>query len=233
MRRFGCALVLLTLAACSPQRGEGVHVEAPEERQARQEAEFRASTPVGHADVRTRLLGLGLQADEIVPSVDPDHGIPLWTLRMTPERLGQLDAGALSELQLASNYGLAFADLETEKAFARLSGEAAFLRDHARAVRELKRLGDWDRVPRKGQTEPMEPFARRIEKWCDYDPGTALEVIDMAWLNYTRHPVDSAVAEAEAGLASARFDCLRRVVYGTQLRRYFIGYRGEPPPPVY
>ena len=76
MRRFGCALVLLTLAACSPQRGEGVHVEAPEERQARQEAEFRARTPVGHADVRTRLLGLGLQADEIVPSVDPETSKP-------------------------------------------------------------------------------------------------------------------------------------------------------------
>ena len=97
----------------------------------------------------------------------------------------------------------------------------------------VKAHGDWERIPRKREGEPITSLARRVEDWCDFDPGRALHVIDGRWLEYSHAPVDIAVREPVPGRATDRFDCLRRTVYATQLRRHFIGYRGEEPPPVY
>lgn len=224
-------LLLLALSGCGDGRGEGIYPETPAERRTRAEAKYLAGERLGIDGLRRELAALGVKESEYSAVTEPDHGIEVLELRIAPDRLAELDPDALARLVLDSNFRLTFSDPDTERAVG--VGEEMYRRETATEIAELKRHGDWHRVPRSKPGEPMASFARRIENWCDFEPGQALRVIDGRWLEYSHAPVDMAVAEPVPGDAAARFDCLRRVVYATQLRRHFIGYRGEPPPPVY
>lgn len=227
-RRFALVLALASVTGCGePPRGTGVHELSLAERIAIGEARFRAGERLGIESLQRRLLALGLRRDEIGRATDEDYGIELVRLAIGPRRLAELDAQALARLQLESNYRLAFSDPGAERAFAAYEAEEGFRRDQAEAIAELKRYGDWESVPRRRGREAMPLFARRLESWCDYEPGEALNVIDGAWLEYAREFVDSAVREAVPGRKAAQFDCLRRVVYATELRWNFIGNRGS------
>jgi hypothetical protein len=220
---------LLALAGCGdPPPGSGVHELSPAERLARDEARFTAGEQLGLAGLERRLLALGLHREELARAIDRDYGIELVRLSIGPQRLAEIDRPALARLNLDSNYRIAFADPSAERAFAPYSGEEAFRRDQAEAIAELKRHGDWQRVPRRRGIEPMARFAQRLESWCGYESGEALHVIDGAWLEYAHEFVDGAVREAPPGRKGAQFDCLRRVVYATELRWSFIGNRGRP-----
>lgn len=226
-RRFAPVLALALVSGCGePPRGTGVHELSPAERLAADEARFRAGEKLGIKSLQRRLLAMGLRRDEISRAIDEDYGIELVRLAIRPRRLSELDAQALARLQLDSNYRLAFPDPAAERAFAAYTVEEGFRRDQAEAIAELKRYGDWERVPRRRGREAMPLFARRLESWCDYAPGEGLHVIDGEWLEYSREFVDRAVREATPGRKAAQFDCLRRVVYATELRWDFIGNRG-------
>jgi hypothetical protein len=219
---------LLSLAGCGdPPRGSGVHELSPAQRIAQDEARFQAGEKLGVDALERQLQALGLHPEEMVRTTDEDYGIEVVRLSIGPERLAALDRPALARLNLDSNYRITFADLSAERAFAHYSGEEAFRRDQAEAIAELKRHGDWHRVPRRRGIEPMARFARRLESWCGYEAGEALNVIDGAWLEYTHEFVDGAVREPTPGRKAAQFDCLRRVVYATELRWSFIGNRGR------
>jgi hypothetical protein len=227
-RQFILVGGLLSLAGCGePPRGSGVHELSPADRLARDEARFRAGETLGVDRLERRLAALGLRGDEMARATDEDYGIEMVRLSIGPKRLAEIDREALARLDLDSNYRIAFADRSVEQAMAHYSAEEAFRRDQAEAIAELKRQGDWERVPRRRGTEPMPRFARRLESWCDYEPGEALEVIDGAWLEYAHEFVDGAVREPTPGRKAAQFDCLRRVVYATELRWAFIGNRGR------
>jgi len=226
-RRFAPALALALVTGCGePPRGTGVHELSVDERIAAGEARFRAGEKLGIASLQRRLLALGLRRDEMGRAIDEDYRIELVLLAIGPRRLAELDAKALARLQLDSNYRLAFSDPAAERAFAAHAAEEGFRRDQAEAIAELKRYGDWESVPRRRGREAMPLFARRLESWCDYAPGEGLKVVDGAWLEYARGFVDGAVREASPGRKTAQFDCLRRVVYATELRWNFIGNRG-------
>jgi hypothetical protein len=227
-RAAATALAALALAGCGePPRGSGVHVLTLKERIARDDAEFRAGEKLSLDELRQRLLSLELRPDELGRTIDEDYGIELVNLAIPPTRLSALDGSAIAGLQLDSNYRIAFADPATEHALAEEVAEEGFRRDKAQVIAELRRYGDWERIPRRRGLEPMPLFARRLESWCGYGPGEALRVIDGAWLEYAREYVDAAVRERIPGRKAAQFDCLRRVVYATELRRYFIGNRGR------
>jgi hypothetical protein len=226
-RRFAPALALALVTGCGePPRGTGVHELSPADRFAADEARFRAGEKLGIESLQRRLLALGVRRDEISRATDEDYRIELVRLAIGPGRLAELDAEALARLQLDSNYRLAFSDPAAEHAFAAHAAEEGFRRDQAEAIAELKRFGDWESVPRRRGREGIPLFARRLESWCDYEPGEALRVIDGAWLEYSHEFVDGAVREAIPGRKAAQFDCLRRVVYATELRWNFIGNRG-------
>jgi hypothetical protein len=224
-------LLAFTLAACEPERGEGVYPRTAAEREADTEAKFQAGEKLGLGGLRVRLHALGVKESEIAQVVEPDHGVTVLQLAFGPDRLRALDSRALADLVLDSNFRLTFADPATARAVP--VAEEDYRRERLAEVAVLKRHGDWQRVPRQRLGESVASIARRVEHWCDFDPGDALRVIDGAWLDYRHAPVDTAVRELGAGPASDKFDCLRRTVYATQLRRRFIGYRGRPPPPVY
>ena len=226
-RRFALVLALALVSGCGePPRGTGVHEVSPAERIAAGEARFRAGEKLGIESLQRRLLAMGLRRDEIGLATDDDYRIELVRLAIGPQRLAELDAKALARLQLESNYRIAFSDPAAERAFGAHAAEEGFRRDQAEAIAELKRYGDWETVPRRRGREAMPLFARRLESWCDYEPGEALGVIDGAWLEYSHEFVDGAVCEATPGRKAAQFDCLRRVVYATELRWNFIGNRG-------
>jgi hypothetical protein len=225
---------LVLLAACGaqePERGAGVYPLAPHERQARQEAQFQAGEKMSLDDLRRALLALGVRKDEIAKATDPDHGIPVLRVAITPARLAGVDVDVFERLKLDSNYRLEFADEAVARAIAK--SDVLYRRETAAEIAVVKAHGDWERIPRLREGETMASLARRVEEWCDFDPGGALQVIDGRWLEYAHAPVDIAVREPVPGRATDRFDCLRRTVYATQLRGYFIGYRGEAPPPLY
>jgi hypothetical protein len=226
-RRFALALTLASVTGCGePPRGAGVHELSPAERIAADEARFRAGEKLGIASLQRRLLALGLRRDEIGRAIDEDYGIELVRLAIGPQRLAQLDGKALAHLQLDNNYRIAFSDPAAERAVAAHAAEEGFRRDQGEAIAELKRYGDWETVPRRRGREAMPLFARRLESWSDYEPGEGLRVVDGEWLEYSREFVDGAVREAIPGRKAAQFDCLRRVVYATELRWNFIGNRG-------
>ncbi|MXO75373.1 hypothetical protein GRI40_09125 [Altererythrobacter aerius] len=224
-------LVALLASACQGERGAGVYRETPEARQARQDAAFLAGERVGVGAIKGRLADIGIGPDRYRLVTDPDHGVELVELAGPPDGLSKSQREALGRLVVDSNFRLTFADAATERAVD--PGEEMYRRDVITAIAELDRHGDWDRVPRMTPGESLTLLARRIEAWCDFERGDALNVIDERWLEYSHAPVDAAVTEPVPADAAARFDCLRRVVYATQLRRHFIGYRGEQPPPVY
>jgi len=233
VNRAPAALVLaIALASCGgAERGAGIYPETPAERQARQQAKFEAGEKIGLDGLRRELAALGLKPGEYAQVTEPDHQIKVLELRAGPGRIAAIDRKALARLVLDSNFRLTFADPESARAVD--VAEELYRREMAMEIAILKRHGDWGRVPRPRPGEPIQMLAHRIEDWCGFDPGGALLVVGGKWLEYSHAPVDEAVTEQVPGAAAARFDCLRRVVYATQLRRHFIGYRGEPPPPLY
>jgi hypothetical protein len=224
-------LAVLALAACGTERGAGIYPETPAARQARQNAEFEAGEKLGVDGLERALVALDIGRGTFVRVIEPDHQIEVIELRAAPNALDGATRAALAKLVLDSNFRLTFADSRTERAVD--VGEELYRREMAKEIAVLKRHGDWARVPRLRPGEPLRLLAHRVEDWCDFDPGHALRVVDGKWLEYTHVPVDEAVIEPVPARATARFDCLRRVVYATQLRRHFIGYRGEPAPPIY
>ncbi|GGE04413.1 hypothetical protein GCM10011515_25030 [Tsuneonella deserti] len=231
-RALPALLLALGAVACGgTKHGAGVYSETPSQRQARQEAEFAAGEKLGIDGLRHELGALGVGPDEYALVVEPDHQIEVIQLRVGRDRMAKLDRDALASLVLDSNFRLTFADPAAERAVD--VTEELFRREMAKEIAVLKRHGDWERVPRLRRGEPLQTLAHRIEDWCGFEPGGALHTVGGRWLEYSHAPVDTAVREPVPGVAAARFDCLRRVVYATQLRRHFIGYRGEPPPPLY
>ena len=229
-------LACLALVACGggeqeQPRGLGVYDENPQKYAARQQAEVERLQDLPLSAWRARLIQMGITEAEIATVPDPDYDLQRLELRLAPARVRQLDTAALAALVLDSGFLITFADPKTERAVE--LGEAIYRREREKAIGELAAHQDLARVPRRGEGESLTSLARRIEHWCDYEPGGALEVIDGEWLQYTTAPVSNVVAEPQPGRETARFDCLRRAVFATQLRRYFIGYRGEPPPPIY
>lgn len=224
-------LLVIALAACGPERGAGVYPESQAERDAAREAAFAKGEALGLDGLRAKLVELGVEPAEIATVPDPDYAIDRLVMNISVDRLDEFDTNVLAGLVVDSNFRLTFADPAIERAVD--VGEELYRREMAAEIAILKRHGDWDRVPRQNEGEAMAEFGRRLEHWCDFEPGAALRVIDGRWLEYTRGPVDAAVGEAKPGPDTARFLCLRRAVYATQLRRHFIGYRGEAPPPLY
>ncbi|WP_162935703.1 hypothetical protein [Tsuneonella amylolytica] len=232
--RLALLSLLAVTAGCGaaePERGAGVYPQTPQERQAQQAAEFQKGERLSLGDLRRELLKRGIRETEIIQAIEPDHGIVVLRVAVTPARLSKLDVDALAGLELDSNYRIEFPDAEVDRAVAQ--SDELFRRERAKEIAVVKSHGDWDRIPRLRDGETITSLARRVEHWCDFDPGSALLVIDDRWLEYSRAPVDTAVREAVPGPQTDRFDCLRRTVYATQLRRHFIGYRGDRPPPIY
>jgi hypothetical protein len=223
-RVLGAAAVLALVGCGEPPPGSGVHQVPAAELQAQVEAEYRAGD-VPIVVVEQRLRALGVRPEEMRRVPDPDYGIAMIELAISPQRLATLDAAALARLDLDTNRRLTLADPVARRRFAEIAGEEDFAREQAQAIAELKQAGDWERAPRRRGREPMSLFAPRVERWCGYPPGQALQVIDGAWLLYNQRLANEVVMEPRPGRKRAQFDCLRRIVYATDLRWNFVGYR--------
>jgi hypothetical protein len=155
-----------------------------------------------------------------------DHGVEVLQLRVPPADFARLDKRGLAKLLLDSRYRFEFVDRDQVHQFALYQGAETHARDKAKALKELAERGQIDSFPRYSSGMPMEIYAARLEGWCGYKKGQALSVIDGAWLDYQHRMVDMA-AEDQDRRASASFDCMKRVVDATDLRRHFIGNKGR------
>jgi hypothetical protein len=201
-------------------------IETLDQRIKRQEAEFNATPDIKGAELRERLHALGVENGWVTPVLN-DHQVEVLELRVPDDAFAKFDKRALAKLVLDSRYRFDFVDQDQIREFALHQGAETHARDKAKALKELSERGQIESFPRYREGMPMTGYASRLEVWCGYSKGEALAVIDGDWLDYRHGMVDKAVEDADDGRAAASFDCVKRVVDATDLRRHFIGNRGR------
>jgi hypothetical protein len=222
---FGSALGALA-AGCGNAPGIPENsIETLDQSIKRQEAEFNATPDIKGEELIERLHSLGIRDAWMMPVPD-DHGVEVLQLRVPAADFAKLDKRGLAKLVLDSRYRFEFVDQGQIHQFALYQGAETNARDKAKALQELAERGQIDSFPRYSPAMAMGTYASRLEAWCGYKNGEALAVIDGAWLDYQHPMVDMAVQDRD-GRASASFDCVKRVVDATDLRRHFIGNRGR------
>lgn len=216
-----------TLGGCDNAAGIPANsIETRAQRIKRQEAEFNASPDIKGDALRHRLNALGIEDKWMTPVVE-EHGVDVLQVRVPPVEFARLDKRALAKLNLDSRYRFEFVDPGQVHAFALYHGAELHEREKAKALKELAERGQANSFPRYREGSAIAVYASRLEAWCGYRSGEALAVIDGAWLNYRHAMVDMAVVEPYNARAVASFDCVKRVVDATDLRRHFIGNRGR------
>jgi hypothetical protein len=201
-------------------------IETLDQRIKRQEAEFNATPDIQVPELRERLRELGVADAWITPAIE-ENGVEVLLLRVPNAAFARLDKRALAKLVLDSRYRFEFVDMDQIHEFALYQGAESHARAKAKALRELAERGQLNSFPRYRAGMPMTAYAPMLETWCGYRKGEALAVIDGKWLDYQRRMVDMAAENFDDGRALASFDCIKRVVDATDLRRHFIGNRGR------
>ncbi|WP_133239227.1 hypothetical protein [Microvirga sp. KLBC 81] len=181
-------------------------------------------------EVRSKLVAAGIPATAIRPGKDPDYDIDILILSPTDQMLAKADRDAMAKLQIDSHYAFDFATEEQRVAFAPFVVAENARRDREAAIAVLSQDGKLDKVPRFDGREPMSAFAHRLEQFCGFEPGEALRVVDLHWLEFNNPSFgrETAVAQAE-GRSIESFWCLKRVIDATGLSRHFIGNRFRNP----
>jgi hypothetical protein len=225
LRSISVLTLCVAATGCGDAPGIRNNIESLAQRMKRQEAEFNATPDIKGVELRERLNALGIQDAWMTPALE-EHGVEVLELRVPPAAYARLDKRGLAKLVLDSRYRFEFVDKDQIHEFALYQGAETHDRDKAKALKELEARGQLDSFPSYREGAPIAPYARLLETWCGYDKGEALAVVDGAWLDYQHPMVDKAV-EDQDGRASASFDCMKRVVDATDLRRHFIGNRGR------
>jgi hypothetical protein len=228
--RVAPAAAAIVLQGCSEPTGLSPKPETWEERAARHEAEFNATPDIQLPELRKRLIALGVSQAAITETVE-DNGVAVLALNPSPALFDRLDKPALAKLLLDSRYRFDFSDPGQVRAFAHFVGAETDRRETAKARREIIARGEADRVPVYRAGTSLAQYAARLERYCGYKRGQALTVIDGHWLQYRPTMVDLAVTDAPDAAAVAvgadKFDCMKRAVDALELRRRFIGNRGD------
>lgn len=198
------------------------------ELQAKQDADFAASPDVQLPELRERLHSLGVTDANMSAAVDDDYDVPILMLSFTPAEYARLDKPTLAKLELDSRYRLRLTDPRQIHDLAQISGADLQEREKAIALKELSDKGEMDRFPRYVPGRSMTIYARQLEAYCGYPPDYALRVIDGKWLEYHNQIASDAAMGSSRGESYADFACLRRIVYATDLGKYFIGNRRRP-----
>jgi hypothetical protein len=223
-----CAVTLTTvLAACSPFPEGQRRMESNAELQAKQDADFAVSPDVRLPELRQRLHALGVTGANMMPAVDEDYGEPILMLSFTPAEYARLDKPALARLELDGRYRFRLTNPWQVRDFAGYSVAENWAREGAIALKELADKGEMDRFPRYVPGHSMTIYARQLESYCGYPLDYALRVIDGKWLEYRNQIASDAAMGSSRGESYADFACLRRIVYATDLGKYFIGNRRQ------
>ena len=220
-----CLGAAAAMAGCGPKRQAS---ETFEQRAARQLKEFEATPDIKGDELKRRLVAAGVPTGAMTPTLD-DYQEEVLMLKVDRATFARLDQRKLAKLVLDSRYRFEFTDPGQVRAFAQYVGAETNTREKAKAIGELRARGELGKVPRYHAGEPMRSFANRLELYCGIEPGMALLVRDVAWLDWSR---SYARATAQAGADGhtqplESFDCLKRVIDATEVRRHFIGNRGR------
>lgn len=202
-------------------------MESDAELQAQSDQEFANSPDIQLPELRKKLHALGITDEEISETIEDNH-VPIFMLALDDAKFDRLDKAALATLLLDSRYRFELKDRNQIRKFAHFSVAEDTRRKKARSLRELAKNGEIGKFPRYRAGTPMSGYARALERYCGYQPGEALNVIDGRWLEYRHRMVDKAVEDRDGrahGMAS--FKCLVRIVYATDLQPHFIGNRGR------
>ena len=219
-------LAAVTLHGCSEANGLSERPETWEQRAARQQAEFDASPDIQLPELRARLSKLGVPQSAMKQVVE-DHGVAVLELRPDDRLFDRLDKAELARLVLDSRFRFDFVEPRQVRTFAQHVRAEIDRRDTAKARREIEQRGEAGRVPVYRPGTPMAAYARRLERYCGYGPGQALGVVDDRWLEYRPSMPDLAVKDPRGPGGADSFDCMKRAVDALELRRHFIGNRGE------
>jgi len=201
-------------------------MESMAELKAKQDADFAALPDVKMPELKARLHALGVTDVNMAPAVD-DYDEQILMLTFSPVQYAGLDKLALAKLELASRYRFRLTDPAQIHDLAKISGAEQQARDKAIVLKELADKGETDRFPRYVPGRSMTIYARQLEAYCGYGPGEALRVTDGKWLEYNNPMVLDAAVSASNGGSYADFLCVRRIVYATDLGKYFIGNRRQ------
>ena len=225
MRCLLAALVILPIVAGCCGSGEAKRrVESEAELQAQDERAFANSPDVQLPELRRELLQMGVP-EATIRQVAAERGIEVFQLVLDQANFAQLDKAALAKLQLDSRYRFELANPGQSRVLAQYSVAEDAARRKERYWKELAANGEIDIFPRYRAGSDMTAYARSLERYCGYEPGEALNVIEGRWLEYRNAMADRAARERVKG-ALASFKCVVRVVYATELQPYFIGNRG-------
>ena len=216
------------LVSCGPQGEDRPRrVESDEELQAQDEREFANSPDVQLPELRRKLHALGITDKEIRETFE-ENQVPIFVLAISDPKFATLDKKALAALLLDSRYRFEMADLGQVRVLARHSVAEDAARRKQRYLKELAANDELEIFPRYRAGSDMAAYARRLERYCGYQPGEALNVIDGEWLEYRNQMADSAVEQQRQNKPGmAAFKCIVRIVYATELQPHFIGNRGR------
>ena len=216
------------LASCGGQGADRPRrVESDEELQAQDEREFANSPDVQLPELRRKLQEFGITDKEIRESFE-ENEVPIFVLTISDSKFATLDKNALAALLLDSRYRFGMANSGQGKVLAQYSVAEDAARRRQRYLKELAANDELDIFPSYRPGSDMTAYARRLERYCGYLPGEALNVIDGEWLEYRNQMVDWAVEQQRQGKPGlAAFKCIVRIVYATELQPHFIGNRGR------
>ena len=227
--------MLTILAASTLLAGCGTRhsPETLKQRQARQQAEYEASPNIKGEELQQRLIAAGIPTQAMTPTLD-DYQEQVFAIRIDRPAFDALDKRRLAKLMLDSRSRFQFVDPVQSREFAHFTVAEMNTRAEAKAIAELKARGEFDKIPRYRNGEPMRSFANRLELYCGIEPGDALVVEDAAWLNWNNGSYLTEIARAGAEGRTVKqlrslesFDCLKRIIDATKVRRHFIGSRGR------
>jgi hypothetical protein len=225
-RKLAVFALVPLLAACSDAEAKR-RVESDAELQAQDEREYENSPDMQLPELRKALLAMGV-AEEHIRAAKEDHGVDIFMLHTDGATFARLDKRALAKLLHDSRYRFDLANTEQSRVLAHYSGAEEAERRKERYWRELAANGEMDIFPRYRAGADMTTYARSLERYCGYRQGEALDVIEGRWLEYRNQMVDSAVSkEGKGAPGMAKFKCVIRIVYATELQPYFIGNRGR------
>jgi hypothetical protein len=217
------------LASCGGQGADPPRrVESDDELQAQDEREFANSPDVQLPELRRKLKQFGITDREIVETFE-ENEVPIFILTISDSKFATLDKKALAALLLDSRYRFEMADLGQVRVLAHHSVAEDAARRKQRYLKEMAANDELDIFPRYRSGSDMAAYARRLERYCGYQPGEALNVIDGKWLEYRNQMVDWAVEQQRQNKPGmAAFKCIVRIVYATELQPHFIGNRSRP-----
>ena len=222
------AAIAPVLASCAGQGEDRPRrVESDEELQAQDGREFANSPDVQLPELRQKLLEFGIADKEIIDSLE-ENEVSIFVLTISDSKFAMLDKKALAALLLDSRYRFQMADPGQVRVLAHHSVAEDAARRKQRYLKELAANDELDIFPRYHPGSDMTAYAKRLERYCGYRPGEALNVVDGKWLEYRNQMVDSAVNQQRQNKPGmAAFKCIVRIVYATELQPHFIGNRGR------